>query len=83
MDGAFVRTVEILLLIFMFTFCFVTTEVIIAHFVVMDAFRRFLVRLLFLAQYSLLIYYLFDYFSGLFKKDDNHRDVDESHNNIE
>ena len=77
-SGEFVRTVEILLLIFMFTLCFVTTELIIAHFVIFEAFRRFLIRLLFLAQYSVLIYYLFEYFSQIIKKDGDNSDVAES-----
>jgi|GEM_PF-4906366 hypothetical protein len=69
-SGDFVRTIEILFLIVTFTLCFVTTELIIAHFVIFEAFRRFLIRLIFLAQYSVLIYYLFDYVSHIFEKDD-------------
>lgn len=77
-SGEFVRTIEILLLILLFTLCFVLTELIITHLVIFEAFRRFLIRLLFLALYSVLIYYLFDYFSGIFDKDKENIELTET-----
>jgi len=70
-----VRTKEILLLIFLFVLCFVVTEIIVSQFFLFGAFRRFTMRVLFLVQYSLLIYFLFDYYIGKGKQESPARNL--------
>lgn len=72
------RTKEILLLIFLFVLCFVVTEIIVSQFFLFGAFRRFTMRVLFLVQYSLLIYFLFDYNIGKEKQESHTRNLQKS-----
>jgi len=74
-SGEYVKTIEILLLIFLFVLCFVVTEIIVSQFFLFGAFRRFTLRVLFMVQYSLLIYFLFDYFSGKGKQENHTRNL--------
>jgi hypothetical protein len=60
-SGEYVRAKEILFLIFLFVVCFLVTETIISHFFLFGVYRRFFLRVFFLIQYSMLIYFLFDY----------------------
>lgn len=72
------RTKEILLLIFLFVLCFVVTEIIVSQFFLFGAFRRFTMRVLFLVQYSLLIYFLFDYYIGKGKQESHTSNLQKS-----
>ncbi len=75
------RTKEILLLIFLFVLCFVVTEIIVSQFFLFGAFIRFTMRVLFLVQYSLLIYFLFDYYIGKGKQESHTRNLHKSEEN--
>ena len=72
------RKKEILLLIFLFVLCFVVTEIIVSQFFLFGAFRRFTMRVLFLVQYSLLIYFLFDYYIGKGKQESHTSNLQKS-----
>ena len=76
--GEYVRTKEILLFIFMFVVCFAVTEIIVSQFFLFGAFRRFTLRVLFLFQYSLLIYFLFDYYIDKGKQENHTRNLQKS-----
>jgi len=55
-----VKASEIVLMFFLFVTGLMVTEFIVSHFIYFGAFNRFILRIMFLIQYSLLIYYLFD-----------------------
>ncbi len=51
---------EIVLMFFLFATGLMVTEYIVSHFIYFGAFKRLILRIMFLIQYSLLIYYFFD-----------------------
>ena len=54
------RTREILLITLLFILSFMVTEIIVSYFISIGALKRFILRIAFLVQYSMLIYLLFD-----------------------
>lgn len=58
--GEYVRAREIFLITLLFVLCFILTEIIISHFNVSGIFKRFILRMMFLVQYSIFINFLFD-----------------------
>jgi len=55
-----VRAREIFLIALLFTLSFMVTEIIVSYFISIGAMKRFILRIAFLVQYSILIYLLFD-----------------------
>jgi len=55
-----VRTREIFLITLLFTLSFMVTEIIVSYFISIGVLKRFILRIAFLVQYSVLIYLLFD-----------------------
>ena len=68
------NTVEIFLISLMFVTCFMITEVIVSHFIYLGAFKRFIFRILFMVQYSVLIYFLFDVWDRAKEINDKHKE---------
>ncbi len=60
-SGEYVKAREIFLISLLFTLSFMVTEIIISAFTFNEALKRFILRIAFLVQYSVIIYYLFDY----------------------
>lgn len=54
------RTREIFLITLLFILSFMVTEIIVSYFISIGALKRFILRIAFLVQYSVLIYLLFD-----------------------
>lgn len=54
------RTREIFLITLLFILSFMVTEIIVSYFISIGALKRFILRIAFLVQYSVLIYFLFD-----------------------
>ncbi len=54
------NTGEILLMSLLFVTGFMVTELIVSHFIYIVPLNRFILRIVLLAQYSLLLYYFFD-----------------------
>jgi uncharacterized membrane protein len=53
-------TIEIFYTIILFILGFVLTEMLLSHFCSLGIYRRFILRITFLIQYSVLIYLFFD-----------------------
>lgn len=52
---------EIFYTIILFVLCFMVTEILLSYFGQLGVYRRFIIRVAFLVQYSALIYLLFDH----------------------
>lgn len=67
-----------LLLVILFVPGFMMTELIVSHFEFIGAFKRFILRLVFLIQYSLIIYLLFEHIGNAKKSNQCEKNASES-----
>lgn len=72
------NTGEILLMSLLFVAGFMATELIVSHFIYIGALEKFILRIMFLVQYSLLIYFLFDSREKTRKNNENEKNETES-----
>ena len=73
---------EIFLSTFLFVAGFITTEILVSGLSIQNPAYKFLFRIIFLAQYSILIYLIFDYLENKSMKEDSENCPDDKPENV-